>query len=671
MLKFSTFWGRIGTRLYLGLACAVFLILVSSAVGVWRFENSGQHTYRMRDETVPALEAAWQVYADAQSLVGMGIAQVGLIDSDDVAAVLARVVDGLDRVGEGPSLRPEADRVGVSAGKVAGHVDDLIVGRQSLEDTARDVEAMINRLDLAAGADRTILAAEVVVRDGLRSTNLADLRKVRGEMDELLSRPPGFRAEHVELFNQVFDAKESYLDSGERVAAAESALDAEASEMAEALNALLVAAREESDAGLTAAVQSFDRGRIMLLVISVASVLAAAAVAWLWVGRRLLRRWSRLSERMQAMSRGDFNTPVPEREIGDDEIGQLAGTLEELRQYALEAQRLNLVEQLAEELRGRNDELEQALSDLSTAQDQIVMREKLASLGELTAGVAHEIRNPLNFVKNFSEVSEELLEEMKETIEESEDGALDEEQRELLDDIFGELSGNLERIQTHGDRANRIVHDMLMMSRESVGHQPTNINNLLDEHARLAYHSARATDSNFQLDLQYDFDPDMEEIEVNPQDVGRVFLNIVNNGCYATNEKRLKLAEAEPGSDYMPTLLLTTRRGEERIEVRIRDNGTGMPPAVIEKMFNPFFTTKPTDKGTGLGLSICNDIIRRHGGEILVESKPGEFTEMTIDLPLHPPMEDEDHEDIYDNDDDWEDDEDAVGVADAEAGEAV
>jgi len=632
-------WGRIGTKLYLVLACAVFLTLVSSAVGVWHFEKSGRHTHRMRDEAVPVLEASWQVYADAQALPSMGIAQVGLIDSKDVAAALARVSDGLDRVNEAPGLRPKADRVGASAGKVAGHVEELIAGRKSLEEVARNVEAMINRLDLAAGADRTILAAEVVVRDGLRTDNLADLRKVRSEMDELLSRPPGFRAEHVELFNRVFDAQEDYLEHGEQVEAAAAALEAEALVMEGALNSLLAASREASDAGLTEAVRSFDRGRVILLAISGASVLAAGAFAWLWVGRALLRRLSRISERMRAMSRGDFNTPVPEAEIGDDEIGQLAGTLEELRQYALEAQRLNEVEQLAEELQGKNAALEQALSDLSTAQDQIVMREKLASLGELTAGVAHEIRNPLNFIKNFSEASEELLEEMKETIAESDDGQLDEAQSDLLDDIFTDLSENLGRIRGHGDRANRIVHDMLMMSRDSVGHQPTNINHLLDEHARLAYHSVRAADSNFQLDLQYDFDETIGEIDINPQDVGRVFLNIVNNGCYATNEKRLTLEEEQSGKEYMPTLWISSRLNEENVEVRIRDNGTGMPPEVIEKMFNPFFTTKPTDKGTGLGLSICNDIIRRHGGGILVESEPGEFTEMIIDLPLHPPIE--------------------------------
>ena len=411
------------------------------------------------------------------------------------------------------------------------------------------------------------------------------------------------------------------------------------------VDVLVHTAQARADAATNASDRAIFTGRTLLLVITALSVAGAALIAWLFVGRVLLRRLALLSYWMRRMAGGDLEARA---EItGRDEVADMAAALEVFRRHALEVQRLNLVEQLAEDLQGKNDELEranndleQAMSDLNTAQDQIVMREKLAALGELTAGVAHEIRNPLNFVKNFSEVSEELLEELKETIAESADGALDEEQRELLEEIFNELSGNLERIQNHGDRANRIVNDMLMMSRESVGHQPTNINNLLDEHARLAYHSARATDSNFQLDLQYDFDPDLADIIVNPQDIGRVFLNIVNNGCYATNEKRRQLAEPEPGSDYMPTLLLTTRRGEERIEVRIRDNGTGMPPEVIEKMFNPFFTTKPTDQGTGLGLSICDDIIRRHGGRILVESKPGEFTEMSIDLPRHPPAED-------------------------------
>ena len=398
---------------------------------------------------------------------------------------------------------------------------------------------------------------------------------------------------------------------------------------------LVQTARDSAEVATAASDQAIFTGRFLLLAITGFSIVGAILIAWLFVGRVLLHRIEMLSQWMRQMAGGDLEARAEIR--GRDEVAEMAAALEVFRQHAIEIQRLNVVEELAEELQGKNGELEQALTDLNTAQDQIVMREKLAALGELTAGVAHEIRNPLNFVKNFSEVSEELLEELKETLEESEDGQLTEEQQDLLEDIFGELGGNLERIRTHGDRANRIVHDMLMMSRESVGHHPTNINHLLDEHARLAYHSARATDSNFQLDLQYDFDETMGEVDVNPQDLGRVFLNIVNNGCYATNEKRTSLIEAGNAADYSPTLWLSTQLADERVQVRIRDNGTGMPPEVIEKMFNPFFTTKPTDKGTGLGLSICNDIVRRHGGEILVESEPGEYTEMIIDLPLHPP----------------------------------
>ena len=398
---------------------------------------------------------------------------------------------------------------------------------------------------------------------------------------------------------------------------------------------LVQTARESADVATAASDQAIFTGRTLLLAITGFSVVGAILIAWLFVGRVLLHRIEMLSQWMRQMAGGDLEARAEIR--GRDEVAEMAAALEVFRQHAIEIQRLNLVEQLAEELQGKNGELEQALTDLNTAQGQIVMREKLAALGELTAGVAHEIRNPLNFVKNFSEASEDLLEEMKETLEENGDGQLNEEQRDVLEDIFSDLTENLERIRTHGDRADRIVNDMLMMSRESVGHQLTNINNLLDEHARLAYHSVRATDPNFQLDLQYDFDDSMGEIDVNPQDLGRVFLNIVNNGCYATNEKRMTLTRDGGGSDYSPTLWLSTQLDDDRVHIRIRDNGTGMPPEVIEKMFNPFFTTKPTDKGTGLGLSICNDIVRRHGGEILVESAPGEYTEMTIDLPLHPP----------------------------------
>ena len=381
----------------------------------------------------------------------------------------------------------------------------------------------------------------------------------------------------------------------------------------------------------TASENAILTGRNLLLAISAVSVGSALLIAWLFIGRVLLFRLEQLSRWMRRMAGGDLETTV---DIGgNDEVADMAAALEVFRRHALEVQRLNLVEKLADELKGKNEQLQSVLEDLRQAQDQIVMREKLAALGELTAGVAHEIKNPLNFVKNFSEVSEELIDELKEALEDVAE-QIPEDDRSYIDEITGDLTGNLQRIQSHGDRANRIVHDMLQMGRGSGDLQPTDINGLLDEYARLAYHSARASNSEFQLDILRDLDPEMGDVDVIPQDLGRVFLNMVGNACYATDEKR-KAGEVD---GYEPTISLKTRRGEENIEIRIRDNGSGMPPHVVEKIFNPFFTTKPTGEGTGLGLAMSSDIVREHGGSIQVETEPGEFTEMIIELPLEPPL---------------------------------
>ncbi len=395
------------------------------------------------------------------------------------------------------------------------------------------------------------------------------------------------------------------------------------------VNAARISAKEATHASTLA----IGTGRSLLLVLNVISITGALLIAYLFVGRMLLPRLERLSERMRRMADGDLEGKV---EIGgNDEVADMAAALEVFRRHALEVQRLNLVEKLAEELQSKNAELEKVLEDLQVAQDQIVMREKLAALGELTAGVAHEIKNPLNFVKNFSEASEELMEELVEVLDEIPE-ALSEEQRELVDEICQDLTDNMGRILQHGTRADRIVHDMLMMGRGSGERQSIEINNLLDEHARLAYHSARATDADFNLTIETDFDPDAGQIEAVPQDLGRVFLNMVGNACYATDEKR-RAIESDDGVTYFPTLSLSTRRLDDRIEVSIRDNGNGIPPEVVDKIFNPFFTTKPTDKGTGLGLALSNDIVREHGGNIRVVSEPGEFTEMIVELPLVPP----------------------------------
>ena len=391
------------------------------------------------------------------------------------------------------------------------------------------------------------------------------------------------------------------------------------------------AARASVDEATSASTDAITTGRQLLLGLNVVSIVGAILIAWLFVGGVILSRIDRLSDRMRRMADGDLEAEVDIS--GHDEVAEMAAALEVFRRHALEVQRLNLVEKLAEELQEKNEAIEKALADLREAQDQIIASQKLAELGELTAGVAHEIKNPLNFVKNFAEASGELIEELKETLEEIHE-SMDEEQRGLIEEICQDLADNFERIRGHGDRADRIVRDMLRMGRSSAGErQPTDINGLLEEHVRLAFHSARANDENFQLDIQEDFDPNAGEIDVVPQDLGRVFLNMVGNACDATNERRMASDD-----DYRPTLAVSTRRLEDTLEIRVRDNGTGMPQAVIDKIFNPFFTTKPTDKGNGLGLAISSDIVRQHGGTIEVQSEEGSHTEMIIDIPCTPPV---------------------------------
>ncbi len=405
----------------------------------------------------------------------------------------------------------------------------------------------------------------------------------------------------------------------------------QASGLATEVEELIRTAQEDAAAATDASSQAISTSRILLLVIAGISVVVGLSIILGFVSRILLRRLNQLSARMRRMADGNLEDEVVIS--GRDEVSEMAAALEVFRRHALEVQRLNLVERLAEELGEKNTQLEDVLNELHRAQDQIVMREKLAALGEVTAGVAHEIRNPLNFVKNFSEVSAELIEELREVMEEAE-AELTEGQRALILEIASDLAENLERIRSHGNRANTIVHDMLMMSRATGEWRLVDINGLIQEHAKLAFHSARAVDPDFQLNIEFDLDPEIGELEVLPQDLGRVFINMVGNSCHATDEKRRELLEAGEGQSFMPTVRTTSRKLADTIEIRIQDNGKGIPPEVVDKIFNPFFTTKPTDQGTGLGLAITSDIIREHGGSIQVNSTPGESTEMVITLPL-------------------------------------
>ena len=380
-------------------------------------------------------------------------------------------------------------------------------------------------------------------------------------------------------------------------------------------------------------------GKILLAALSIVSVGGALLIAWLFIGRVLLSRLGVLLGSMRRMADGDLEVEVDT--TGRDEVADMADALEVFRQASLDALELDEVRRLNEELEKTNVELantvgqrDGALEDLHRAQDQIVARDKLAALGEVTAGVAHEIRNPLNFVKNFAEGSDEILSELKDMLEAARE-RLTEEQRMLILEVSDELSDSLVRIQTHSDRADRIVSDMLKMSRGGSDLQMTDINSLIDEHARLAFHSARAVDPDFQLDLVQDLDPEVGSLDVIPQDLGRVIVNLVTNAGYATNEKRLSIGQTTFGlGSYMPTVWLTSRRGEDHVEIRIRDNGSGIPNDLVDSIFNPFFSTKPPDQGTGLGLALCTDIIREHGGSIRVDTVVGEYTEMIIEIPI-------------------------------------
>ena len=283
---------------------------------------------------------------------------------------------------------------------------------------------------------------------------------------------------------------------------------------------------------------------------------------------------------------------------------------------------------LFESVEARTRELAASLEDLRTTQDRLVQTQKLASLGQLTAGIAHEIKNPLNFVNNFSGVSAELIDELQEALK---DVSLNEKRRSEITELMDTLRGNLDKVMQHGKRADAIVKNMLLHSREGSGeHRLVDINTLVEESLNLAYHGARAEKQGFTITLERSLDPAAGAADVFPQDITRALLNLISNGFYAATKRK---TEAN-GGDYEPTLTAATKNLGDRVEIRIRDNGTGIPPEVKDKMFNPFFTTKPAGEGTGLGLSISHDIIvKQHGGSIEVDTQPGEFTELRIILP--------------------------------------
>ena len=282
-----------------------------------------------------------------------------------------------------------------------------------------------------------------------------------------------------------------------------------------------------------------------------------------------------------------------------------------------------------EVLEGKNEALTESYENLKQAQEQLIQTEKMASLGSLTAGIAHEIRNPLNFVNNFAELSSELTQELLEELQDQKE-KIDSDSLEEIEDILDNLEQNLSRIDQHGKRADSIVNGMLLHSRGVSGeHALTDLNALLEEYVNLAYHGLRAQDTNFNITIERDYDESLEMVDVVPQDISRVFLNMLNNACYATHQRA---QEAKEG--FTPTLWVSTKDVSDQVQIGIKDNGAGIPEEILNKIFEPFMTTKPSGSGTGLGLSISYEIIvDEHQGQIDVDTQEGEYTEFIITLP--------------------------------------
>jgi len=353
--------------------------------------------------------------------------------------------------------------------------------------------------------------------------------------------------------------------------------------------------------------------RISQIVVT-AAVLIGALLTFLLL-RAIVVPLRRLVGAMDGLNAGNVDVAIPK--AGADEIGAVARTLARFRDTLKEQSR-------------RERELRAAHEELKATQASLIHAEKMASLGQLTAGIAHEIKNPLNFVNNFASLSVELLDELKEAARAA-INALGADKRAEVDEVIDMLTGNLEKIAEHGRRADGIVKSMLAHSRGGTGErQKVDLNALIDEALNLAYHGARAQDHDFNITLVREFDRNLGPIELVPQDITRVLLNLFGNAFYAADKRR-----REAGDDvFHAAMKVVTRDLGNEVEIKVRDNGTGIPTELRDKLFQPFFTTKPTGEGTGLGLSISWDIItQQHGGRIAVDSEPGEFTEFTIRLP--------------------------------------
>ena len=618
-------WRRIGTRLYIALGFAVALTLISGGVAVYYFEQSGDHNYKVQSESVPALEASWIAAREAERLRILGLEVVAdsesgfqREDTDALAHALDRLDAALNEASGIPELVDDAQEVSDAAYDLTEVIDELVVLRMTLNSTNQIADGYGEHLASASSDIGESEAALVVLRQVLQANDHAAVEELWEEFSRIHGTGIDPQVSSLAEGEGIFYVRGQQLVLETNIRGLAGSFVESSTDLDNAVTNLLEASGEQSSEALGLAISSFDEGRTLLAGISVISVIAATLAAWVWVGNGMVRRLSRMSERMRNMAEGDLETPVPE--VGRDEIGELAGALEIFRQQALEVQRLNLVEKLYEDLRVANDELKRL-------QARLVAQEKLAALGELVSGVAHEISNPLNFVNNFSEGSLELYSELTEMLDNYRD-RMSEDDTALLDDITQEMTASLNRVLTNGGRALAIVERMRGFGEVGGDSAVVELNEVLREAVHSGCTSFNAQWDDFSVEPVFDFDTAVGEMRLVERDFDEAILNIVSNAYFAMHEK------IETVEEYEPSLSVSTRRIDDSVEIRIRDNGPGIADDVARRIFNPFFSTRDGAVGAGLGLPLAADVARRYGGDLLVNTEVGEYAEFVMTLQL-------------------------------------
>jgi len=493
----------------------------------------------------------------------------------------------------------------------------------ALHQTADRTTRMIALFDVAGAAGEAHVTfgelrywlTDLSVSQLINSERNADSarEKLDLHLDRLLSYDPdtvaAIRKEVAAYFSRAMDAADAYTD-GNRVIGNTLLGDARAhsGKVDEALNALVKKVNAVAVAERKIVVARADQSARVAFYIVIALTLIGLGLT-VMVLRSIVQPLQRLNEAITSLMQGRYDVDIPTEE--GHEFGAMARTLHLFREHAIERERLEI--------------------EAERHKQRLVQAEKMANLGQLTAGIAHEIKNPLNFVNNFAKLSDELLEELAEMLQDQ-IAALDEDKRNEAEYLLRTVHENLGKINEHGKRADSIVKNMLLHSREGPSEpQSVNLNAIVDEALNLVYHGKRAEHPGFNIEMIKSLAPEVGEVECFPQDLMRVFLNLIANGMYAVHERSTL---DETGDEFSPTIWLTTRASGDQVEVEVRDNGVGIAAEVREKIFMPFFTTKPAGEGTGLGLSLSYDIVvKEHNGEMEVDSQLGEFTAFRVTLP--------------------------------------